>query len=409
MPPHATEGGGARRRIVASVALVLLVGVGLTLVALRRPADGSKAGVPSLDDGARFVFVPSRSAPHVAAIDSKSDRVVATIDVAGVPNQAVVSNTLGVLAVSFAGRSTLEAVGLSGPGQHVTVDLTLTPDVMVLSPDGHLVAAADSRHGAVAVASLQPPRLLFRLTGFGDPRNLTFSLGGSQLYVADDKGLEIAVVDTVRESVVARVPLTPASLPERARERMAAGGAGVSALTRTPDGRFGFVSLAALDSLLVIDLGTLEPVKWLRLGRAPRRPYGTADGRLMLVPNEGDQSVSVIDTTTLDVVATLPGAKDVTAINTGWFESLAFVMSHGDKRVVVLDLMKFRKLGDIDLPGSPGAGVVTGTGQKLYVSLGDVDRAAVIDTQTHTLTGLIDGVGRQPGAAIMARSNNYCH
>lgn len=84
-------------------------------------------------------------------------------------------------------------------------------------------------------------------------------------------------------------------------------------------------------------------------------------------------------------------------------------MSSSQKRVVVLDLMKFGKLGDIELPGSPGAGVVNSTGQKLYVSLADTDQVAVIDTHTHKLQALIDGAGRKPSGTIMARSNNYCH
>jgi YVTN family beta-propeller protein len=104
----------------------------------------------------------------------------------------------------------------------------------------------------------------------------------------------------------------------------------------------------------------------------------------------------------------LPGARDVTAINTGWFESLAFVMSR-QNRIAVLDLMEFRKLGDIELPGSPGAGVVTSNGQKLYTTLSDVNQVAVVDTQTHRLRALIDDVGRQPAGVILARSNNYCH
>jgi len=241
---------------------------------------------------------------------------------------------------------------------------------------------------------------LFHLTGLGDPRNLTFSLDGSQLYIVDGKAMELIVIDIVQESIGERV---------RLENQGQAGISSASSLTRTPDGRYGFVSFHGLDSVIILDLRTLKPVRRLQVGRGPLRPYGTSDGRLMLIPNDGDRSVSVIDTTTLEVVATLPGAQDVTAINTGWFESLAFVMSRSQKRVIVLDLMKFNKVGEIDLPGSPGAGVVNSTGQKLYVSLGDTNQAAVIDTQTHKVLTLINDMGHQPWGATIARSNNYCH
>lgn len=301
------------RRILAVAAVLLVVGTGISSGALKL-LDGRSGGkMPALDDGGRFVFVPSRAVPEVAVIDSRSDQLVTKIAVARIPNQILASDAEGVLAASFAGRSKLEVIALSDPKSRAEVDLGITPEFMVLSPDGFLVAAADSSLGAVSVASLRNRKQLFQLSGLGNPRNLTFSLDGSQLYIVDGKTLELVIVDIVQQSIVERVSLAK-DLPHKQKED---GLFSVSPLTRTVDGRYGFVSLPGLDTVIVVDLRTLKPVKRLRVGRAPLRPYGTAEGRLMLVPNDGDQSVSVIDTTTLEVVATLPGAKDVTAINTG--------------------------------------------------------------------------------------------
>jgi YVTN family beta-propeller protein len=129
----------------------------------------------------------------------------------------------------------------------------------------------------------------------------------------------------------------------------------------------------------------------------------------MLVPNSGGRTVSIIDTTTLDVVATLPGAADVTAVNTGWFDSVAFVISRGENRAVVLDLIEMKGIGDIPLPTAPGPGVVTPDGKKLYVALSGSDGMAVIDTRARRLLKLIEDVGHEPWGATMGRSNNYCH
>lgn len=395
------------RRAVVSAAVILLAAAGFALGAMKIAHERSQSGAAPLGDVGKFLFVPSRDAAEVTVIDSKSDRVVTRIPVTGIPRQVLVSEATGAMVASFPDRSVLEVIDLSSPAEKAkTVDLAMVPEFMVLSPDGYLLAGADSGSGSLAVVSLPKRQALLRLSGFSDPGNLTFSLDGSQLYVTDGKTMELAVVDIVQQSVVGRTRLVPA-VPSNGG---GAGkdGSGVSALTRTPDGRYGFVSVAGLDSVIVVDLSTLKPVRQLRVGRAPLRPYGTADGRLMLVPNDGDQSVSIIDTATLQVAATLPGAKDATAINTEWFESVAFVMSR-QSRVIVLDLMNFKKLDDIELPGSPGAGVVMSNGQKLYAALVDVDRVAVIDTQAHKLGTLVEGVGRAPAGAILARSNNYCH
>ena len=398
--------GKFNRRDVASATAFFLAVVGLALGTLKILHDRSPRGAVALGDVGKFLFVPSRDVAEVTIIDSKSDRVVTRLALAGVPRQVLVSEAAGAMVASFPDRSVLEAIDLSSPTEKAKIDVAMVPEFMVLSPDGYLLAAADGRSGSIAVVSLPKRRALLRLSGFANPANLTFSLDGSQLYVTDGKTLELAVVDIVQQAVVARAAL--ATPPSSHSSGAGKPGFGASALTRTPDGRYGFVSVAGLDSVIVVDLSALKPVKQLRVGHAPLRPYGTADGRLMLVPNDGDQSVSVIDTATLQVAATLPGAKGVTAINTGWFESVAFVMSQ-QQRVVVLDLMKFQKLGEIELPGSPGAGVVTSNGQKLYTALAEVDQVAVIDAQAHKLGTLIEGVGRRPSSAILARSNNYCH
>lgn len=389
----------SRRRAIAFMAAAVLVGIGVAWGALKMSAERTTNGAVSIADGARFVFVPSGSAPQVAVIDAKSGRVVTRIELAGIPDRAVVSDAADVIAASVSGRDALEIVPLSAPASRIQVKLPITPESLVLSPDGYLLAVADGKRGAIAIVSLQQRKLLFTLSGLSDPRNSTFSLDGSQLYVTDGKSLELAVVDIVQQKILERVAL--------GREPSMA--SGVSALTRTADGRFGFVSLGGRNSVAVIDLRTLTLVKSLAVGGAPLRAYGTADGRLMLVPNDVDRSISVIDTTTLQVAATLPGAKDVIGINTGWFESHAFVLSASERRVTVLDLMKFVKLGEVELPAFPAGGVVDSAGQKLYVALTDSDQAAVIDTRTMKLAALIDGAGRRPWGALMTRSNNYCH
>ncbi len=99
----------------------------------------------------------------------------------------------------------------------------------------------------------------------------------------------------------------------------------------------------------------------------------------------------------------------MTGINTGWFETTAFVISRGDKKVVVIDLVEMTVAGEIALPGTPETGVVTPDGAKLYVALGGSDQVAVIDTRTATLVGTIDDVGKEPWGATMGGAINYCH
>ena len=159
----------------------------------------------------------------------------------------------------------------------------------------------------------------------------------------------------------------------------------------------------------MIDLETRERVKTLKLGDQPWRAYATPDGLYMLVPNNGDATVSVISTASLEVVATLPGAEDMTGINTAGDGATAFVISRGKDKAVVLDLVRMEKVGEIPLPSSPETGVVTPDGKKLYVALSGSDRVAVIDTRSRKLLKMIEDVGGEPWGATMVGVRNYCH
>lgn len=367
--------------------------------------------VSALDDFDRYVFVPSRGAPEVTVIDSKTDKVVATIGLKAAPGQIVVSKAVGALVASDPRTRTLSMVDLETRKIDTVIPLDITPDHLQISPDGYLIAVGDVAHGSVAVVSLYKRHSLFRIDGFSQPYNLTFNIDGSMIYVAELGADRVGVIDVSLQKVIEKiatastVPSTGVSLSSmRSKDAR-----GITNVTRTPNNRFGFVTFKDSDRLAILNLDDSKLVKTLPLGKQPWRAYATADGRYMLVPNNGDKTVTVIETGSLDVAATLPGAADVTAIDTGWFESVAYVISRGENKAVVLDLMNLTKAGEIPLPHGPGSGVVTPDGTKLYVALSESNQVAVIDTRLRKLIKMIDHVGEQPWGVTMGHSNNYCH
>ncbi len=159
----------------------------------------------------------------------------------------------------------------------------------------------------------------------------------------------------------------------------------------------------------MLDLRTGAVKKTLELGELPWRAYSTADGRYMLVPNNGDATLSIIATADQSVVATLPSAEDITGVNTGWFETTAFALSRAEKKAMVYDLTSLSAAGEIALPGTPETGVTTPDGTKLYVALSDTDQVAVIDVRTRQLVKTIDQVGDEPWGVTLEGAMNYCH
>ncbi len=363
----------------------------------------------AFEDSGRYVYVPNRASADVAIIDTKSDSVVARVEVGNVPHQVVVSDVLGKFVASNTADNTISIIDLGSLKPDATIALDVEPEHMELAPGGGLLAVGNIGAGTVSLISLEENRELSRVSGLFEPHNLTFSPDGRLLYVANLGANHVSVVDVAAGEVVNEIPVADPVPVASAESDASEEYQGIINVTRTPDGRLGFAAHGEGNRMAVIDLRTQRKVKSLELGELPWRAFSTADGRFMLVPNNGDSTVSVVSTSSLEVVATLPGAEDMTGVNTGWFETTAFVISRGEDKAVVLDLVEMKKAGEIALPGTPETGVTTPDGRKLYVALSGSDQVAVIDVRERRLVKTIADVGKEPWGATMVGALNYCH
>ncbi len=354
-----------------------------------------------------YLFVPDRALAQVTVIDTNSDTVIAQIPVGKVPHQVTVSATLGKLVASNTADDTISIIDLETFKVRATLQLGSAPEHMELSPGGELLAVGNIDGGTVSLVSLAEEREIARIPGLDHPHNLTFSPDGSKLYVANLGAGYVSVIDVAQARIVDEIPVAEprlmVALVTDAEYQ------GIISVTPSADGRLGFAAHGETGSLAVIDLASGEKLRSLALGDRPWRAYGAAHGRYMVVPNNGEGTISVISTETLEVVATLPGAAGVTGVNSDPEGYTAFVISRAENKLVLLDLDKLVPAGEIALPGSPETGVISPHGKKLYVALSDIGKVAVIDVAGRKLLRLIDGVGQEPWGATLAGADNYCH
>ena len=361
------------------------------------------------DKAADYLYVPNRASADVAVIDTARDEVVARIEVGNVPHQVVVAAKAAKLIASNTADDTITIVDLKTLKPVATLTLGHEPEHMELSPTGELLAVGNIGAGTVSLISLGQNREVARVAGLFEPHNLTFSPTGALLYVANLGADHVSVIDVARGEIINEIPIAEPTPVAAAGSAAADGVQGIINVTRTPDGRLGFAAHGEGNTLAVIDLESQTKVNSLPLGELPWRAYATADGRLMVVPNNGERTVSVISVATQQVIATLPGAADMTGVNTDNAGTTAFVLSRGEDKAVILDLVGLKAAGEIALPGTPETGVITPDGSKLYVALSGANKVAVIDVRQRRLIKMIDGVGEEPWGATMAGANNYCH
>jgi YVTN family beta-propeller protein len=385
-------------RLGSAIGVLTLVG---SLV-----AAGASAG--ALDTPERYVFVPNRSSADVAVIDTATDTVVTRLPVGNVPHQVAVSEVTGKLVASNTADDTISVIDLASLAT-TTLRLDHEPEHMELDPSERLLAVGNIGAGTVSLVGLDPLEEIARVDGLFAPHNLTFSPDGSRLYVANLAADHVSVIDVASAKVVDEIRVAEPSTVASADRQADAEFQGIINVTRTPDGRLGFAAHGESNRMAVLDLRTGTVKANIELGSLPWRAYSTADGRYMLVPNNGERTVSVVSTASLEEVARLPGAEDMTGINTGWFETTAVAISRGENKALVYDLEAMTKVGEIALPFAPETGVTTPDGTKLYVALSGTDQVAVIDLRKRALIRTIDDVGDEPWGVTMIGTINYCH
>ena len=360
----------------------------LSLLAL--PAQA--AGIDGL------VFVPSKQTAEVAVIDTRSDTVVRRLATGSAPLHAAVSTGLRLLVTTSWRGNTVNLIDVDGALPTERIALDLRPDGIELDPAGRTLAVSSLETDSVALVDLAARRQTASIAGFATPHHLAFSANGRRLFVGNLGANRVTEVDVATGTVARQIELAPAD----------ADLGGVTNLTVLPDGQRALAAFGSGSELALIDLVEGGAGPRVLVGELPWRAFATMDGSRLLVPNNGEGTVSVLDGASLTEIARVPAGADITGVNTAWFESVAFVLSRGDRKATAIELERGRSLGEITLPGAPEAAVTTADGTRLYVALGDVGSVAVIDVPQRRLLKVIDGVARRPWGVQMAGAVNYC-
>ena len=392
-------GRTASARAVRCAGILALAVAGAMVIMPGVPHDlaSAQAAQVKSDFGAvaRYVFIPSRNAPIVTVVDRDIDGVVGTLDVGLVPEQVVVSETTRKLVAVDGIARAVSVVELAN-GRRVAIDLDFTPQWLIASPDGYVVAAADLSAGSVAFVELMRNRVVSRITGLSPIHDLMFGPDGAFLYVAVERSDGVGVVDVARGKLIEEIAVSGL------RSAQAAG------LTRSPSGRMGYVKAQGSRTISLVDLNNFRPVREIDVGRDALKAFPTGFGGYLVIPDNSERTVTIVANASLTVAAMLKGGAGMTTVHSGWFDTLALVPSATERKLLVYDLDRLSQAPDIPLPGSPGRGAVTQDGAKLYIALEDTSKVAVIDLQRRILLRTI-AVASNPVAAIMAKSFDVCH
>lgn len=346
------------------------------------------------DDGARYAFIASASSKSVFVIDLQEKSLAHTIELARAPSSVTVSDRLKALVIGHEANRSLTLIDLSTPElTQIDYPLDLTPSIVAMSPIGETVAVFDREAGKLEVHSIHRRVVLLSVDEVRTESEFTFSNDGATIFWVDDSKGTFNAVDLWSERKV--IELTN---PD----------AGLSAISRSIDGAVAFVSEASANVVHMIDLSSFMPMLKIHVGTGPGRPWGTTDGRYMLVPNNGGRTLTAISTMTGQSVYTVPTVEHPVFINPGWLDSTAAAVSEsGD--VAFIDIDDGSVTARYQLDGVPLDGIVTSDSRTLAVPVPERGSLVFFDMRHRTVSSSIQGLPLDIGPAALAISNNLCH
>jgi len=285
---------------------------------------------------APFAYITNQGSHDVSVIDLASQRVVATVPVGRAPAGVVASSRAGRVYVSNPESRTISVIDMRLQAVVDTLAAGSGPVGLDVSADGARLLVADWYADRLLVYALvatgQQAASPLAIAVGRAPAGVAAHRGGVLAFVAERDDDSVAVIDLAAQQVRSRVHVGThpfALLHDAARERL-------------------YVLNVLSDDLSVVDTRNADRPVVIATVKVGKAPYGAAlaqDGALLYVTNQHDDTVSVIDTTTLQVLRTLSGF--------GYPEGVAahadkvYVVNWMDDNVAVLDAASGRRLATI--------------------------------------------------------------
>ncbi|RSD25162.1 YncE family protein [Mesobacillus subterraneus] len=158
--------------------------------------------------------------------------------------------------------------------------------------------------------------------------------------------------------------------------------------------------------VLFYDAYTNELLKTVEVGNHPAHVVYSGDGKLVLVTNNEDNTVSVIDAATYDVIKTIGTGKGPHGFRVSADNKFAYIANMGEESISVIDLETFEE-NRINAGKTPVTTGITKDGKTLAVTLFAENALAIIDTETKEVVKI--EVGRGPAQVYIGPDDKFAY
>jgi DNA-binding beta-propeller fold protein YncE len=263
----------------------------------------------------------------------------------------------------------------SGDSLLARTQVELFPTTITLTPDGQFAFVANSDfhgdHPRVNVVSVVHTPTMNRITDIPAcdmPHGVKANHAGTRIYVSCMHSDEVLQLDVATFRIARRARTGEGrAMASTGSAHHGSAAPLVSGIDKecsptfvsvSPDDRWLYIACNYGNSLQVWDAATLTRIREIPVGKGAYNVEPSPDGKLVLVTNKKEQSVSLVDAVKLMEVARIPTSKKIVhGIAYSPDGRLAYISSESigadPGSVDVIDLSRRKLVGSISIPGQP--------------------------------------------------------
>jgi YVTN family beta-propeller protein len=365
-----------------------------------------------ITDPTSVVMIVNRDSNDIAFLDMKTKAIVGRAFLGNNVNPHMVMMSPDGRYVVTGGTRANKAFVIDVRTLQVVkvIPVDIAPEHLSFSPDSRWYYQGNPEGDSISVIDMQSLTKIKTISGLVEPLNVTFLPDGSKAYVGNYGAHWIGVIDVRRHELLKKIQI--ADMPGVAKLDPAKylgelHGINIAALSN--DGKTLYAADGDLGVVAVIDPREDKVLKTIRVGKDPWRIYMNHDGKYAITPNNGDETISIIDLQSNKVAATLEAGPNMTGVN--YAAGKAFVISSTTGFVYVYDMKSLTPAGRIKI----GTNIQLETAttdtkdEKLYLADSTENAVVIIDAKTNQFEK-IRNVGLYPwGTHVMDSKDNYCH
>lgn len=288
------------------------------------------------------VWVANEDGNSITVINARTNKVLTTLTGINGPHNLQVSPDNNTVWIVSGHKNLAIAVDVKTYALKGVVGTGKMPAHIIISPDGKSVYVTNGEDNSVSTIDVETMKTISTIPTGKQPHGLRSSPDGKWIYVANASDTTVSVIETASNKKVTDI--------EIGKKPVQVG--------FSPDGKFAYVSLNAENALAKIDVSSKKLIGKITVGVGPIQVFVRPNNKSILVANQGTEqipstTVSIVDTKTFTVVKTINTGKGAHGVVIEPLSRYAYITNMYENTIAVLDLTTLKIVASTPTEAKP--------------------------------------------------------